>query len=203
MATVIRNPHSTFIHIPKNGSTSICNWLQENTDSYEVKRRHSSATELREKYGKLGFTFCVVRNPWDRIVSMFHYNIQEPEKRIAEIKNYNGIHPKSHKLRWQLKYNQQVVAERKEITFDEFVSSKNWFDIKLQQDYHENVDYVMRLENIQTDFKKIQEVFNCNKPLPVKNSTKHKKYQDYYSDKTKDIVFKYFESDIKLYGYEF
>lgn len=203
MATIITSPKkATFIHIPKNGTSSICQWLHENAECYEVKRRHDSATELRKKYGDLGWTFCTVRNPWDRLVSIYHYNIQEPMNRIEIIKNYPGAHPKTHKSRWQIDYNQKLI-DKIEKTFDEFVLNGSWKDQCLQQDLHQGVDCVMKLENINEEFKVVQELVGSFAPLPKKNISKHLSYRDLYTAKTKDMVYEFFKSDIKLYGYEF
>lgn len=203
MATIITSPKkATFIHIPKNGTTSICQWLHENAECHEVKRRHDSASTLRKNYGDLGWTFCTVRNPWDRLVSIYHYNLQEPADRIKILKECKGEHPKSHKSRWQIDYNQNLI-DRMEKTFDEFVLNKSWMDQCLQQDLHQGVDYIMKIENIDSDFVAVQELVGSYKPLPKKNTSKHLNYKELYNSKTKDLVYNFFKSDIELYGYEF
>lgn len=203
MATIITHPKKcTFIHIPKNGTSSIAQWLKENTECYEVKRRHDSATVLREKYGHLGWTFCTVRNPWDRMVSIYYYSMQEPKRRIEIIKQHNGQHPKSYKLRWTIEYNEYLISQVPS-TFEEYILGDSWRDQQQQQAMHKNVDCIMKLENIDRDFVQFQDIVECHVPLPKKNISNHQHYRELYTDKMKDMVYHHFKSDINLYGYEF
>ena len=66
------------------------------------------------------------------------------------------------------------------------------------------VDFIGRMENLQLDFDKI-----CNhlkipkRALPIRNSSKHMGYKEYYSDNTKQIISETFHEDIALFNYSF
>lgn len=194
----------TFVHIPKTGGTSVSQWLVENTDAFNVNRKHDPLHVLKEKYDNLGFTFCFVRNPWDRMVSYYYYYIQLAKTRIQQVQEYEGNHPKIHKLKWTVEYNKQVL-ETMEDSFTDFIINKvNWGDAKnSQQIYHQGIDCIIKIEELEKEFVQIQERVNCFKPLPKSNATKHQHYSELYTDITKDLVYKHFESDVNFYNYEF
>ena len=64
-----------------------------------------------------------------------------------------------------------------------------------------NVDYVLRVEHLNEDFKFLQEYFETDAPLGVDDFKIN--YKQYYTSTTKNIIEKYFKKDIELYGYEF
>ena len=91
-----------FIHIPKTGGSSIeivlkefinenCNIMGENTYFYpDIK--HYTATELLNRYGENKFNdylkFCVIRNPWDRLLSLYYWGHKKKyDKKTIHRKN--------------------------------------------------------------------------------------------------------------------
>jgi hypothetical protein len=59
------------------------------------------------------------------------------------------------------------------------------------------VDLIMKIENLQNDFKVIQEMLNTNHPLPFLNTTDHTDYRKYYTDKYRKLVEKEYEEEMK------
>ena len=73
---LITKPTGTFIHIPKNAGVAISQWLTHNVQgSYLFQQQHGGKHAAQKRIKKwmdadqrqmdMGFTFCVVRNPWD------------------------------------------------------------------------------------------------------------------------------------------
>lgn len=201
MATIIRDPyHCTFIHIPKTGGNTITNWMRDNFEIEVSKRKqHANYTEAQERFGNLGWTFCVVRNPWDYMVSWYTFkiylcnayikNIQEtPEKIVPE------------KEKWNLEL-QQTKLKKLEQGFEPWLEQTV---LGPQHNWAKDCDYVAKLETLNDDFKQVQDRLNCHVPLGFANKTPDRtKYQDYYNDNTKDLVYKKYKIDIEKFNYEF
>jgi hypothetical protein len=210
MATIVTAPYNcTFIHIPKTGGNSITSWLKENTTAKVTKRnQHATIQEVLD--GKhslgpmnikdLGWKFCVVRNPWDYIVSWYTFEIMLCKLYIEKIKtDPTWTHPT--KKKYNLKLQESKLKKLESQGFNGFV---NETQKKLQYSWAKDCDYIIRLENMNEDFKEVQSRLNCFVQLPVKNKTTNRTvYQDYYNSKLKDIVYQKYKTDINKYGYEF
>ena len=61
-----------FIHIPKNGGISIRDALARFTDVSLSSPLHARYQDVVGKVGELRY-FCVIRNPWERVVSRYFY----------------------------------------------------------------------------------------------------------------------------------
>lgn len=211
MATITTHPfHSTFIHIPKTGGNSVTEWLKNNTQSNVTKRRqhatvqevckgeHSLGPKSRED---LGLVWCIVRNPWDYCASWYSFRIMLCEFYIDQIQKHP--HMADHrKEKWNLKAQQDHLSNLK-LGFLPWLKTTN--KRKTCHHWAADCDKVFKLENIQEDFKFIQDKMNCWEPLGHSNKTvNRKKYQDYYtSQEAIDIVAKQFKVDIDIYGYDF
>ena len=72
-----------------------------------------------------------------------------------------------------------------------------WFDLN-------DVDYILKFENLSEDFEKICEILNLECELGFHNVNKNRnKYQDYYDDDTRIIIENFFKSDINKFNYKF
>jgi len=181
-----------FIHIPRTGGSSISRWYLKNIlsvpDSNDFKynlKGHAFLIEI-EKPAPIKFT--VVRNPWDRVVSMYIF-----------IKYNTSIFIQC--------YIPKLIPE----DFNDFVLNKIkiWYfgDHKLSTPQvrwiEPGVTHLLRFENLEKDFKIIQDIFQCYEPLGMKNKTEHDHYRTYYNDETRQAVAEMFKEDIEAFGYEF
>ena len=210
MATIVTHPYNcTFIHIPKTGGNSITSWLKENTVA-KVTKRKQHATVAGVVNGKhslgpmqvedLGWKFCVVRNPWDYIVSWYTFELMLCNYYISKAKtDPNWKHPTKDKYNLELQQNRLKRLETQ--GFDGFVKNT---DKKMQHEWAKDCDYIIKIEEMDNGFKEVQNRLNCFESLPVKNKTKNRlAYQNYYTPDLIDIVYKKYKTDIDTYGYEF
>ncbi|HAV11938.1 MAG TPA: hypothetical protein DCX06_00370 [Opitutae bacterium] len=171
-----------FIHIPKNGGTALVEALMPFNPYKEVKKRRPN----RDFVGHLtyrettplmttNFTvryFCIIRNPWSRMVSLYHYLKQTNPK----VHGYHDLHK----------------PLKKGLRFDEFVSRiitdpENRF--KAQIDYMTDaqgalaIDHILSLENLEADANCfLQEVgIDIAVEVPRSNTSKHTNYREYYT----------------------
>lgn len=203
-----------FFHVPKAAGTSVTKALNKNLigdvsmneNNRALKRflsnrgklwpNHATCGEVKaflkeEKYNSY-FKFCFVRNPWDRLVSLYHYTVQKEAKIYAD----KGL---------QLPQFSQDIMDAGSfenwITSEKFGTAQYFF---LSNNNQLLVDYVGRSENLQADFSYVCGLLGMpNIVLPKENVSKHKKYQDYYNDETRQIVAKRYAKDIELFGYTF
>ncbi|MEH6467611.1 MAG: sulfotransferase family 2 domain-containing protein [Porticoccus sp.] len=185
-----------FIHIPKTAGQSICKNLfhVKSVGHMPYVWYQGIAPEQCLEY----FKFAIVRNPWDRVVSAYHYLL-----RGGAIKRDSGL--------------SEII--RKYEGFDDFVRKwmckeniENHIHFIPQCYFIENqhgvidIDYIGRFETLQSD---INEIVGSNKGflLPVIleeiNSSSRGNYKDYYSPESKKIVEALYSRDINEFGYYF
>lgn len=197
MAVYCAETKSLFVHVQKTGGSSIQKWLYDNTDGVPVKgKKHWPMASIlqRQPNMEIDFSFAVVRNPWDYAVSWYFFRLKRAQRRLES----NTTKPKG---KFSKEYNEWVVNESAK-------GIEHWFETinpSLQQHTKvKDLDYVMKLENLENDFVRIQQHFNCYEPLPHLNySQRQKDYRQYYNKKTKNLIAKKFATDIELFGFEF
>lgn len=208
---------TVFVHIPKNAGSSVAWTLyNENLKTNEISHeadKHETIIDIKRYYPSWffdkSFKFSIVRNPWDRIVSWFHYykEMWSEEGDLPE-----GICSKSH------------IDKFVKMDFSEWIKSLEKFDIngcnseiacpfyyieeqwKYIVDFGDMllVDYIAKVETIDDDWKNIcKEIGIDYSKLPCLNITKRNNYKDYYNDETKSIIEKVYKKDIEFFNYEF
>ena len=209
---------TTFIHIPKTGGTSFRDWsirfLKEKMVVYKGKIfvDHPNSDEIRKLQGieNLGNTFTFVRNPYDRLVSIFHYQGQKFVQKKNILINRLGKQEQRDRVFEEYLHSLKMLRICKE-GFGSFVrriSSNQESDI-IHLVYTPQTYWlldpieVFKIENINNEFHKIQKMLNCSEPLPRSNTSQHDHYRKYYNDTTKKIATKLFEEELDLFGYTF
>jgi len=191
----------TFVHIPKSAGTSVGNWIVDHADESAVMLwwNHPTLAQMRRTCST-NFSIAVVRNPWDRLVSMYHYAQfgTSPHPAIdSDMIHEMFIRANNYKV-WP--------------TFDEWVSNlpsfyttPNQQGMDMSQMYWigDGVDLVIKMETIEQQFEVVQEMFKCGDPLPKQNTTNHGHYSKYYDARTRDLVARWFKRDIEAWHYEF
>jgi hypothetical protein len=166
-----------FVHVIKTGGTSIATALNMND-----KKCHMPASEIRKKVGQKiwndYFKFTFVRNPFEKIVSQYHYNRWQWGLKDSTFKEYINKWNKGKKISSFPQLNLFYIDEK--------------------------IDFIGKYENLQEDFNTICDKIGIpHKELPHKNATKHKHYTEYYDDETRQIVAEKYAKDIEYFNYEF
>lgn len=186
---VTMNSHKqfVFVHIPKTAGSSIIEALfPELRNGWGHYQSHYLPQEYTAEIWNDWFTCCFIRNPWDRMVSLYHYWewcnwASSKTAQPISFQQFCGSFPK---------YVSNIYHHYKQVDFIYRNDTK--------------IDFIGRFENLESDFEFICNKFNFSASLPhLIPSQRNKDYADYYDDETRDFVAEYFAEDIQLGNYKF
>ena len=201
MSVIVESPVKTlFVHLQKTGGMSVQNWLITHCNGRAIKRaKHTSYEGLLEIVDPPEWSFTVTRNPWARAVSFYFYQIEKHEQTIKDIQE-NGVDDSKKKHRWDINLNQKRLDKLYK-GFENYIL--NSYRSATTNKHAADVDTILKLENINEDFKIVQEKLQCFEPLPVLNTSSHLDYRHYYNDTTKKIIAEKYAEDIEKFDYTF
>jgi len=203
-----------FVQIPKTGSTSIRVLLgkpiRPHLNLWEIKRLMESYWPVRggrrnriiecfylmlprerrlemgrrqfESYFKFGF----VRNPWDRVVSLYErrealeFRAQMTFDQFVDWIQYSSstcIHSSPHRyqLDWFVDPNGKVLA-----------------------------DFIGRFERLREDWAFVAKKIGLSDVLPhARPNPRTRHYSEYYTPRTRRLIEEKFKVDIETFGYQF
>ena len=205
-----------FVHAPKTGGTSLALALEARAMADDImlgdtpkarKRRrklegvktsgrlwkHSMLTDLyglatQEEMERF-FVFTLVRNPWDRVVSYYHWlrgqTFEHPAVELARCHDFSGFlrHP--------------IIAQSLRASpYGRYVTDAQGV---------ERCDLFIRLEYLEADLAPLEAHLGFGlSPLPrVNQSNRSRDWRTYYADSDARIVAELCETDIKRFGYSF
>lgn len=209
---------ATFRMCPRTGSTSFKFWCYKNIPTAEILLdttvgnglRNLSIDEIHSKWENPGTTFGFVRNPYGRLVSVFHFIGQKAKHRLEnKLESPYGTKEDDLKLfflyqkgfaNW-IRTRPQIIKSPKDRTNMALFNDPGQTQMFCYN--HVRPDLVVKLEELATDFVKIQELVGCEKRFTCRNSTIHTDYRDYYTDETRSIAEKLIEEDLDEFKYTF
>ena len=150
---------------------------------------------LSHKFYDESFKFCIVRNPYERVVSLFHYLSSRKRLQIPyTFKNFIKY----------LHMNRSLIPKSSDTNV---VSSG---DINSQWNQMiswipEDIDKIFRFENfadIPDEIKKLSQN-SCNKKMIHRNPSFHRPYQEYYDEEVRKLVEDLYKNDFEKFNYSF
>jgi hypothetical protein len=186
-----------FIHIPKNAGTAVDAMLQmERCPDYHAPACAYLAADPAFFNG--AYKFCVIRNPWDRLVSAFHYMLSSPLKtdmrwREAHLAGLTSFPEFAERL---------THPAFRAAAFSNFVFRPQWHFIA---DWRGRIiiDNLIRFETLDRELAAVAARLGVELSNRRLNASAHAPYQSYYDARSKDIVTRLYRRDIKLLGYRF
>jgi hypothetical protein len=191
-----------FVHIPKTAGNSIQSLLrhysedeivslrreQEGIERFGVRnpnykiKKHSTLAEYQAALGEEQFRslykFACVRNPWDRMISLYF----SPGRQVAE---------------WDRKAFESLVLK--------VPSTADYLRLEAgEEDPFGNVDRMMRFETLTEDFRSVCAQLGIPlAPLPEYNRSSREYYAKYYDNELRALVAERFASEIERFDYTF
>lgn len=217
-----------FIDICKTASTSIRKAFRKNLPNYEYRGIHHSLPN----FSAIGFeskdgtfwrgtcnpvteldlqtyrTFTVVRNPYDRLVSLYlcSYGQKKPSHKFLKARD-EGVN-------FKMPFEDFVkeVRDNKKKWFAAYKGHRHkpqlqWISDKTGK---VRVKEIIRFENLDEDFYNLLEKwsipqFKLKKMNPAESHTKEKRehYRYYYNPESKKIAEEIYKEDLKYFNYEY
>ncbi len=205
-----------FVHIPKTGGTALTLALEGRVGKDDIligdtpkavrRRRRLQGVQasgrlwkhsrLADIYGLVTqeqiedyFTFTLVRNPWDRLVSYYHWlrvqSFDHPAVRLAQRLDFSGFLNDEHTRRT--------------------VRTGSYRQFMYDRAGVERCNLFIRLEHLQQDIAPLEEHlgFSLGRIPVVNRSGRDADYRCYYSDTDARVVAGICAGDIARFGYEF
>lgn len=177
-----------FIHINKTGGSSI-------EKALKLPFEHKTAIEKIQEIGRHEWdrriSFAVVRNPWDKVVSHYHYRVYTNQTGMGDGHiSFNDWVRRSYGCKDPVYYDQPKM----------FQPQAEWLK---DADLNMCVKEILRFENLAGDFNVLAEKIGKKVLLPHVKKTSHKCYKDYYDADARKIIERVFQEDIDVFKYVF
>ena len=201
-----------FVHIHKTAGSSIRNSLLKNIPGSSYLGYHHSFAETIPGSYKDYFKFCIVRNPWDRLVSWYYsiINLKASnnfkEYIESNCKDFSGFLKCTNiidEIRSAPPPSDPNTLKIRNLPYPKSISF-NQLDYISDSKGNVLVNYVGKFENLSDSLEYICDKISLNIPLrkdkvgPVRNP-----YKDFYSTQDKDLVTQLYKRDIEHFNYEF
>lgn len=239
---VCRDPAFVFIHIPKCAGSSVTSALTQAGYSLTFQGaaplnfrlmhdvlwlHHTPARVLRkvmtESEWTSTFKFTVVRNPWERLVSFYHYRKRRPPnypmlRWNGEAFRFLSMRPdlwsrcylEVRRARFAQKQTTEVRPDedfsswlKRQLRVDAFAKAFSCSHYVCGGDTELLVDEVVRQEFLEEGFHRVCRRLSIDLVLPKINASQHADFRSYYSQNDRELVSERFRADIKLFGYTF
>ncbi len=199
-----------FVDIPRTSSTSVKIELGrhfggEYQKSFEresdIKRKkyfhdHIPAVRmrksLRDSVWEQLFTFSIVRNPWDRFLSLYRF-------RIAL-----GDLPREVEFNSYVKMLKNVRYRSKISPYAELHYHMSMCDFLMDSQDHILVNRVYRLEEREEMVSELESRFDITlRGIHKERLSNEKNYRKYYDDESAELISCHYSDDISYFCYEF
>jgi hypothetical protein len=201
-----------FIWIPKTGGSTIhllfkfnqiyinnsldLNYNYNFTNDCNATFGHADINILLEKniisktFYNNAFKFCIVRNPYDRTVSLFFYNNINKKYTFEEFIIY--LFNNKEKIPKNSSVNSSVYGDLN----NQWNPMYTWIPDDIDKIY-----YFENYSNIFEDIKKNTNTVIDFSSIPIINKTEHLYYKSYYNKEIADLVYEMYKIDFEKFGY--
>jgi len=182
------------IHITKTAGTSLVFSMGFNKSSQSSKtKKHYFAKEVIDIVGQEHwdntFKFTFVRNPWDRLYSLYRFK-QRKNKITTEAQgNTFGLWLKS------------TLNNQENSLYEKSKPQVEWLK---NYDNKVDLDFIGKFENLAPDVHKLEQLLDLKIALPHMNQNLpivH--YSTAYDDELEELVRIHYKEDIEMFDYSF
>lgn len=189
-----------FIHIPKNGGNSVERAI--GLERMAELAKHSQITDV-EPIIKIDqyYKFAVIRNPWDRVVSMYYFLSKHRATGNMSFKSWllaNNTTAQSVRVMAGLTNPDKKIHGN----YDAPLQTKTQLSWLKTLDGNIAIDFVCRLEHLNADMTELCKIKNLNcQQIQFLNKTEHPKCDEVHDQETIDFVGQHYREDINFFGF--
>jgi hypothetical protein len=129
------------------------------------------------------FKFAVVRNPFDRLVSLYHHVMGRPG------------HP------WHAPFSGLGGFEAVALRIAEFGEPSQLHYLR-GRDGRIGMDFLARFETLEADYATIRGRLGLREEMPRLNARPRKPWRDFYSESSLEAVRAFYREDFEAFGYD-
>lgn len=204
------SPKPVFIHVSKNAGNSVV----ESAGEWIINAGHRTAASWVAEHGSAAPLFAVIRNPFDRVVSEYHFRRRRLESGERNPHLANLLLPFKE---WVIDtfrhghYRTRSFFDRTGVPFNAhnmvgdtliwFLPQVHWLSA---EDGTLLVSEMLRFENLMRDWSD----FAARHGIPVRlahsnASPRSSNYRRYYDDESRQLIEDYYGQDLTAFGYGF
>lgn len=194
-----------FVHIPKTAGNSINRVFGIDWQDHKDLQRYFD--ELPREVFTAYFKFAIVRNPWDRLLSDYNYQVKKSRAPASKLYVFAADGSKRNFAEWAEtalsapdRYGAGDWGGSVSPHIHRWSPQIDW----ITADGETRVDFVAHLERLPEDFRFVRHQLGLPPVrLPHRNRRLHWHYSHYYDRTTRELVAAYYARDIAQFGYEF
>ncbi len=189
--------HCIFVHVPKCAGISLVKSLFGDFDCGHTNLRRYQIMFAPAEFIRY-FKFTIVRNPYDRLVSAFHFlkkgGVNDKDKQWAE-KNLSAYDTFDA-------FARQGLSKRNIRRALHFRPQSEFICVRKNRP---GLDFIGYYENLPADFAFIGRKLGINATLAEanRNVSRAKDYRQYYTEASRKIVAEFYADDLRILGYDF
>ena len=180
--------------------------------------RHATLNQVRKRLGRelwdAYFKCAITRNPWDLVVSQYHWAARRDKGAVG--RSLKRFWTSPARVRKNLRIVGSSLARNilkmDVVTFEFFVRHMLRYRDSNDPFYFDRsgsvgLDFLIRFEHLQNDYTSVCERIglptSALPSLKTKNRHERRHYSTYYDDRTKELVAKMYHRHLEHFGYRF
>lgn len=169
-----------FVHVVKTAGVSIEKQFEQPTHDHRTVQEYRQL--LGDRYRDY-FSFTIVRNPWDKMVSQYSFNAHKWVPEGTTFAEYIRLFAAGERISRYSPFHLPCITDAEGAIA---------------------VDYIGRFEALEDSMRHVYEQLGLPyRKLPHENRSNRKDYRLYYDDESAQIVGRLFKDEIELFGYGF
>ena len=180
-----------FVHIPKTGGGSVLEWFKRNNiENHLVFYGHKKLYEIQDLHnGKIDYSFVVVRNTYERLISAYEFTYEKAKKKVAKNNNVD--------------INKKILEAHEAgiVEFVKFMHSIDHTSTQSQLQFSLGVDCIVQSSELEKP-NKLNSIFNINDPIKKERRVLDYNDEKYYTEDYIDTVYNLYKTEIDFFGYK-